>query len=1077
MQPLDPATWARLSALYEVGCELPARLRAGWLKSVAEDEPALIEWLRAMLADTEAQQPGDAIERGPALPPWPAAQIGAIAAPAETAAEAVPGEPKAKAKAKRKKKSPPQTESVPEPNAATLAATPAAAAAPLPAEAEPPAPAPPECEPPAEREPELASASPSTSDTASAPEPAVGAKGEPPPSPIEVAAPGPESGPESRLEPRRSAPALATGLRLGPWVIVGPMSPTDARVAQWRVRRADETTPSGERALLVPHEWRPRPDLAAWLTHSAARPIALVHPRIARFVEVGVADDGTPWMATELAEGQPIDRWFRDHPLDLRERRAIFEQVVEAASFAHAGLVLHGQVHPAQILITPDRRVRWLYFCLGEMLDLLDSPPAAESSVAPGSPSPRAYAAPEQAGRAGHGDGPPAASASGDIHALGLILLEVLAGASPWHARPPGAAGPDAPRWPRPSDLVGTARLRNALRGDFDAITAKATHTDPLRRYASLADLQHDLQRAGARRPVAARDGGFFYQVGCLARRHPRKAAIAVVLGVVSAVSVAGLAWSAWSWSAEREQVQAAQRSSESLARLLQDLLYDSASPGAEHDWPSTLARAETMARATLKEQPASLAAALAMLGRWHAERGAFAEGRNLLAEALPLLAGRAAQLEAGCDEAWAQARQGEKLEEAEQRLRRVTESSAAPPLTRVLCTARLADLDRRAGRRLDAYQSTFQAWQLWESSAEKPAQLALLLSRPMGAQSAALGRFHESQLWFEWALKQATLLQQDKAQTGLDLREQWVEMSLAAGNAQRALELADANLAALTGSDFPDDADPATAAPAAMFYAAAEPRLELQRLAEARARIERAITLADARGDDPMRQRARCLMAQGALRERDTAAAARWLKLVPPEVAAANAAQGRDFAAPGSAAAAAIAGAALRDLEREATRAAARAAEQFCRLVGAELSLQQGLSNEAFREADRLLNSAAELTPRLSAQAALLRAEALLAARQYDRALSAALLALQQSRAMHESNIDQVKAPPSWRSGQAALVLTEAHRATGDIENATQTLDYALQQLGATLPESHPWRQRAEATRAALAVHGQKKP
>ena len=244
------------------------------------------------------------------------------------------------------------------------------------------------------------------------------------------------------------------------------------------------------------------------------------------------------------------------------------------------------------------------------------------------------------------------------------------------------------------------------------------------------------------------------------------------------------------------------------------------------------------------------------------------------------------------------------------------------------------------------------------------------------------------------------------------------------------------------------------------------------------------------------MRQRARCAMAAASLRERDPAAAERWLKAATPEAPART---GRFASSPtGGPSAGTSSGPVIRgtssvgflpvivvgaapaaqvDDARDSARAALREAAHACRAAAIELALHQGRYIEAQREADRLIGAGNELAPRLRAVANLLRAEATLAAQQYDRAISAGLQALQQARALHQSDVEDQKARPSFRSGQAALVLAEAHRANGDIAEAKKTLDYAMQQLSATLPESHPWRRRAEATKAALAVHANKKP
>ncbi|MBL8343318.1 MAG: protein kinase [Rubrivivax sp.] len=1076
-QFLDEQDGVRLLTLFDTGRDLPARLRAGWLRELEEDDPRLVPLLRGLLARADdaafdVVQVVGALVAAPAgiedavvLPAAPDSPEGAPVQPPEAApmeastiaagtgggpgsdASLAPGMPEPTAEPTTE----PAVEPVDEP-VAELVVDPAA-------------------DPATERPFELGAAAAAPADSpADEPEPASPAEPlvEPPYAEASTA--------DDAAGPYLEAPALATGMQLGPWLLVGPMTATDARVQQWRVRRADEAPPGRELALLVPHQWRPRPELCAWLRHAAAGPLSLVHPHIARFVEVGITDDGTPWMAAELAEGQTVNHWVRDRAAALHERHQLFERVLEAAAFAHRRLVLHGQIHPAQILVLPGGQVRWLNFGLSDLLRVLGTP-AVPAVAGTALPPPRAYAAPELA--AGTAPG----SLAGDVHALGLVLFEVLAGVSPWHSRPAGMAAGTVvqatgiSRWPRPSDVVGTSKLRRALAGDLDAIVAKATATAADARYSSAAELLTDMQHAGEARPVAARDGGLLYQAGCLARRHPAWASAVGVLAVVLSTALAGLTWLAWTWTQERSQALAAHHSAEAVGRWLQELLRASVEPGAqpggaERDWPSLLAQAEAVARASLKQQPAGLAAALAVLGRHHVERGAFAEGRNLLAEAMPGLASPVEQQEAACDEAWAQARQGDKAGEAEQRLRRIAENTGVRPLTRVLCLARLADLDRRAGRSLDAYLATLQAWQLWDGTGEKPEPLALLLSRPMGQQAAALGRFHESQLWFEWALKHAETLRQERTPLGLQLREEWGEVSLAAGDAERAVKLADANLAALAGSPMPAEVEPDTAPPALMFFAAAEPRVELYRMAEARARLEYAIVLAEARGDAPMRQQARCLMALASLRERDAEAAQRWLKAATPDAAAgATPVQGSPRPpAPAM-------GAAATPREGAAAPAGALGAEQTCRAVQLELALLQGRHTEVTREADRLLASATELTPRLQATVMRLRAESLLAARQLDRALNAALQALQKARSMHQSDVDEMKAPPSFRSGQAALVLTEAYRAGGDLDNAKRTLAYAAQQLAGTLPEQHPWRRRAEVVKAQLSDPAQTKP
>ncbi|MFO1288702.1 MAG: hypothetical protein U1F49_20670 [Rubrivivax sp.] len=120
-----------------------------------------------------------------------------------------------------------------------------------------------------------------------------------------------------------------------------------------------------------------------------------------------------------------------------------------------------------------------------------------------------------------------------------------------------------------------------------------------------------------------------------------------------------------------------------------------------------------------------------------------------------------------------------------------------------------------------------------------------------MSALSLGQSRFQETpRPGAEWALQQLTLLKRQDSAEAIELREQWSRLQLAAGDARRAQALADANLVALTGSAEAGGTDAASAPPVSLLLAAAEPRLELNQLADARARLERALALAEARGD-----------------------------------------------------------------------------------------------------------------------------------------------------------------------------------------------------------------------------------
>ncbi|MEZ4457049.1 MAG: protein kinase [Gemmatimonadales bacterium] len=72
----------------------------------------------------------------------------------------------------------------------------------------------------------------------------------------------------------------------------------------------------------------------------------LEHPDIARLLDAGVAEDGTPWLAMEFVAGQALDQYCTDRRLGLDERLVLFERICGAVAFAHRHLVIHRDPKP-----------------------------------------------------------------------------------------------------------------------------------------------------------------------------------------------------------------------------------------------------------------------------------------------------------------------------------------------------------------------------------------------------------------------------------------------------------------------------------------------------------------------------------------------------------------------------------------------------------------------------------------------------------------------------------------------------------------------------------------------------------
>ena len=144
-----------------------------------------------------------------------------------------------------------------------------------------------------------------------------------------------------------------------------------------------------------------------------------------------------------------------------------------------------------------------------------------------GSPS---YMAPEQVEGRAKEVGPAA-----DVYALGAIFYHMLTGRSPFKA----ATFLQTLEQVKAADPVPPSRLQPGLPRDAETIALKCLHKDPLRRYASAADLDRFL----AGRAILARPTGAAERVWKWSRRRP---AVALLSAAVVAVTVLGFALVSW---------------------------------------------------------------------------------------------------------------------------------------------------------------------------------------------------------------------------------------------------------------------------------------------------------------------------------------------------------------------------------------------------------------------------------------------------------------------------------------------------------------------------------------------------
>lgn len=302
----------------------------------------------------------------------------------------------------------------------------------------------------------------------------------------------------------------------------------------------------------------------------------LHHPNIAGFLDCGEEADGLAWLAMEFIDGVPIDQYCREHTLTLNERLRLFQQVCAAARFAHQNLVVHRDLKPGNILVTPIAEgkagtPKLLDFGIAKLLnpDLFGQ----TADTATRRMTPR-YASPEQL------LDQPVATTS-DVYSLGVILYELLTGRSPYKegmdfaqvlAQITASNEPDKPsvtislpEQTTTPQAQTTQKLRRQLRGDLDNIVLKALRYEASERYESVAQLTEDLQRYLDGLPVLAAQDTRRYRLVKFVRRHQAEVGIAAAATVLLFAAVTFALWQARS---AKQQATIASRERDNARRI-----------------------------------------------------------------------------------------------------------------------------------------------------------------------------------------------------------------------------------------------------------------------------------------------------------------------------------------------------------------------------------------------------------------------------------------------------------------------------------------------------------------------------
>ncbi len=357
----------------------------------------------------------------------------------------------------------------------------------------------------------------------------------------------------------------------------------------------------------------------------------LEHPGIARLLDAGATEDGTPFFVMEHVEGVPITDYCSVHGLDVEARVRLFMDVCDAVRHAHGSLVIHRDLKPSNVFVaeTGDGpRVKLLDFGIAKLFGGDADARTGGHRLTP------AYAAPEQVGEG-------VVSTRTDVYALGALLYELLTGQRLLDG-PNDALSVvierilhEAPA--RPSNVAAQAEAppvaSGRLRGDLDVICQTALRKTPERRYASAEALRDDLQRSLDDRPIAAHPDAWTYRAAKFLRRNRAgvlaTAAVVVLIGVLVTVYTLQLA-------AERDRAQTEAAKAAQVTAFVKGLFDATRPDDAATDTLRALTllhRGEAQAE-RLSSQPAVQAEMLTVIGDIYRRLGRYAAAETVLRRA-----------------------------------------------------------------------------------------------------------------------------------------------------------------------------------------------------------------------------------------------------------------------------------------------------------------------------------------------------------------------------------------------------------------------------------------------------------
>lgn len=226
-------------------------------------------------------------------------------------------------------------------------------------------------------------------------------------------------------------------------------------------------------------EFAKNPDIIESFRRESQAAAGLSHPNIVGIFDVG-REGNLHYIVMELIEGQTLSKMIeKEGPIEYHKVIDITKQIASGLSYAHKHHIIHRDIKPHNILMTPDGVAKIADFgiakAMSESIDD-DSEEMVMGSVH--------YFSPEQA-RGGYVD------EKSDIYSLGIVMYEMLTGRVPFDAETPVQVA----LMHINEQMVPPSRYVPTIPPRLEAIILKATAKVQVSRYANVDEIIKELDK------------------------------------------------------------------------------------------------------------------------------------------------------------------------------------------------------------------------------------------------------------------------------------------------------------------------------------------------------------------------------------------------------------------------------------------------------------------------------------------------------------------------------------------------------------------------------------------------------